>query len=89
MRLSWPQHLQAARLIELSGEEQRGQALGLMGISLLLLLEDLLDLEAAQSVARRPPLRETPARHQQGAGPQADPGAAQSLRRQNPEPPSN
>lgn len=51
MRLSWPQHLQAARLIELSGEEQRGQALGLMGISLLLLLEDLLDLEAAQSAA--------------------------------------
>ena len=42
MRFSWPQHLQAARLIESAGAEQQGTALALMGIALLLLAEDLL-----------------------------------------------
>jgi hypothetical protein len=45
MRLSWPQHLQAARTIELSGDQHRGTSLALMGLSLLLLAEDLLELE--------------------------------------------
>jgi len=43
MRLSWPQHLQASRTIELAGDGQRGMALALLGISLLILAEDLLD----------------------------------------------
>ncbi|MEB3247127.1 MAG: hypothetical protein VKJ63_04620 [Synechococcus sp.] len=45
MRLSWPQHLQASRAIELAGEGQRGMAFALMGISLLILAEDLLAAE--------------------------------------------
>ena len=46
MRLSWPQHLQAARTIELTGDQHRGTSLALMGLSLLLLAEDLLELES-------------------------------------------
>ncbi|WP_216904077.1 hypothetical protein [Synechococcus sp. CCY 9618] len=42
MRLSWPEHLQTARLLELSGDDQRGTSLALMGIALLLLAQDLL-----------------------------------------------
>jgi len=42
MRLSWPQHLQASRTIEAAGPAQRGMALALMGVSLLILAEDLL-----------------------------------------------
>ncbi|MGL6133231.1 MAG: hypothetical protein ACRC1L_03460 [Prochlorococcaceae cyanobacterium] len=42
MRLSWPEHLQTARTLELSGDEQRGTALALMGVALLLLSQDLL-----------------------------------------------
>jgi hypothetical protein len=42
MHLSWPEHLQTARTLELSGDEQRGTALALMGIALLLLAQDLL-----------------------------------------------
>ncbi len=35
MRLSWPQHLQASRTVELAGESERGMALALMiGIQL-------------------------------------------------------
>jgi hypothetical protein len=48
MRLSWPQHLQASRTIELAGDGQCGMALALMGISLLILAEDLLDSEWAE-----------------------------------------
>lgn len=44
MRLSWPQHLQASRSVEMAGEDQRGMAMALMGISLLVLAQDLLDL---------------------------------------------
>lgn len=46
MRLSWPQHLQTARTLELSGPSERGTALALMGVSLLLLAQDLLDEQA-------------------------------------------
>lgn len=45
MRLSWPDHLQTARTIGLTGDEQRGTALALMGIALLLLAQDLLAQE--------------------------------------------
>lgn len=47
MRLSWPQHLQTARLLESASESQCGLALALMGMSLLILAEDLLESEAA------------------------------------------
>jgi hypothetical protein len=43
MRLSWPQHLEASRTLERAGDGQRGMALALMGISLLILAEDLLE----------------------------------------------
>lgn len=46
MRLSWPQHLQASRTIEKAGTEQHGMALALMGISLLILMQDLLESES-------------------------------------------
>jgi hypothetical protein len=42
MQLSWPEHLQNARLLELAPQGERGTALALMGISLLLLAQDLL-----------------------------------------------
>lgn len=45
MRLSWPQHLQASRSVELASKDQRGMAMALMGISLLVLAQDLLDLD--------------------------------------------
>jgi hypothetical protein len=45
MRLSWPEHLQTARLLELSGDDHRGMSLALMGIALLLLAQDLLAQE--------------------------------------------
>ena len=41
MRLSWSQHLIAARTFELSGREQTGTSLALMGMALLMLLQDL------------------------------------------------
>jgi hypothetical protein len=53
MRLSWPQHLQASRTVELAGESQQGTALALMGMSLLILAEDLLDSEQAASHSKR------------------------------------
>ena len=43
MRLTWPQHLQAARALELAADTQRGYALALMGMALLILAEDLLE----------------------------------------------
>lgn len=45
MRLTWPQHLETARTLELSGDGQRGEALALMGVALLMLAQDLLDQE--------------------------------------------
>jgi hypothetical protein len=53
MRLSWPQHLQASRTVERAGESQRGMALALMGMSLLILAEDLLESEQASSPVER------------------------------------
>jgi len=51
MRLSWPEHLQTARALELSGDEQRGTALALMGVALLLLSQDLLAQQLGQPAA--------------------------------------
>jgi hypothetical protein len=45
MRLTWPQHLETARTLELTGDSQRGEAIALMGIALLMLAQDLLDQE--------------------------------------------
>jgi hypothetical protein len=47
MRLSWPQHLETSRTLERAGDAERGMALALMGISLLILAEDLLASEQA------------------------------------------
>lgn len=52
MRLSWPQHLEVSRTLELSAEGDRGLALALMGVSLLILAEDLLAGEHAVSENR-------------------------------------
>ena len=45
MRLSWSQHLAAARTLELAGREETGTALALMGMALVMLLQDLQDLQ--------------------------------------------
>lgn len=42
MRLTWPQHLEVSRTVERAALEQRGAALALMGMSLLILAQDLL-----------------------------------------------
>ncbi|MEB3156730.1 MAG: hypothetical protein VKO26_04755 [Cyanobacteriota bacterium] len=52
MRLTWPEHLQTARTLELTADDQRGEALALMGIALLVLAQDLLDQELDASVSR-------------------------------------
>ena len=41
MRLSWSQHLSAARTLQMVGDDQAGTALALMGMALLMLLQDL------------------------------------------------
>ncbi len=41
MRFTWSQHLSAARTLGHAGRENSGTALALMGIALLLLLQDL------------------------------------------------
>ncbi len=53
MRLTWPEHLQTARTLELTAEDQRGEALALMGMALLVLAQDLLEqeIEAAPSLS--------------------------------------
>jgi hypothetical protein len=53
MRLNWPQHLQTARMLEAAADSERGLALALMGVSLLILAEDLLQLEQAPSSQQR------------------------------------
>ena len=45
MRLSWAQHLQAARTLQLNSDADLGGSLCLMGMALLMLSEDLLELE--------------------------------------------
>ncbi len=56
MRLSWPQHLEASRTLELVGERQRGIALALMGVSLLILAEDLLESQVGSPPPDEDPL---------------------------------
>lgn len=41
MRFTWSQHLSAARTVGHAGQENSGTALALMGVALLLLLQDL------------------------------------------------
>lgn len=41
LRYTWAQHQQAARTIAQSATQSRGTALALMGIALLLLIQDL------------------------------------------------
>jgi len=53
MRLTWPEHLQASRTVELAGESERGTALALMAMSLLILAEDLLESEQLSSESAR------------------------------------
>ena len=53
MRLSWPQHLQVSRTIELAADNHRGMALALMGLSLLMLAEDLLESERCRPSDRQ------------------------------------
>lgn len=48
MRLSWPQHLQASRTLGHAGDGSRGVSLALMGMALLMLAQDLLDLELSE-----------------------------------------
>ncbi|QBE69429.1 hypothetical protein SynWH8101_1847 [Synechococcus sp. WH 8101] len=45
MRLSWSQHLQAARTLETSRSADLGTSFALMGMALLMLSEDLLAQE--------------------------------------------
>jgi hypothetical protein len=47
MRLSWSQHLQAARILEISSSADLGVSFALMGLALLMLSEDLLAQEKA------------------------------------------
>lgn len=53
MRLSWPQHLEASRTLERAGDGQRGMALALVGISLLILVEDLLESQLSDEPPSR------------------------------------
>lgn len=53
MRLTWSEHLQTARTLELTGDAHRGEALALMGVALLLLAQDLLDQGAQPSSTER------------------------------------
>lgn len=53
MRLSWPEHLQTARTVELSSDRERGTALALMGVALLLLAQDLLEQECVAAAPER------------------------------------
>jgi hypothetical protein len=51
MRLSWSQHLAAARTLELTGSEQTGTALALMGMAIVMLLQDLQPMTSSESSA--------------------------------------
>jgi len=51
MRLNWSQHLAAARTLELAGREQTGTALALMGMALVMLLQDLQSMTTSESSA--------------------------------------
>lgn len=45
MRLTWSQHLQAARTLEIHADADLGCSLCLMGMALLMLAEDLFEQE--------------------------------------------
>ena len=47
VHLRWPQHLQCSRTLALAADEQRGMALALMGVGLLMAVRDLLDQSTA------------------------------------------
>lgn len=47
MRLSWSDHLNTARTLELVGRDHTGSALALMGIAVLMLLQDLEQMPEA------------------------------------------
>jgi membrane protease subunit (stomatin/prohibitin family) len=47
MRLSWSDHLNTARTLELAGRDHTGSALALMGVALLMLLQDLEQMPEA------------------------------------------
>ena len=49
MRFTWTEHLSAARTLGHAGQENSGTALALMGVALLLLLQDLSDNGQANS----------------------------------------
>jgi hypothetical protein len=51
MRFSWTEHLSAARTLGHAGQDNSGTALALMGVALLLLLQDLSDNGQAGSAA--------------------------------------
>jgi hypothetical protein len=53
MRLTWPEHLQTARTLELAGDAHRGEALALMGVALLVLAQDLLEQDGQPSTPER------------------------------------
>lgn len=53
MRLSWPQYLETSRVIESTRESHQGTALALMGMALLMLAQDLLELERNQARSGR------------------------------------
>ncbi len=50
MRLSWADHLGVSRTLAISDHPHRGTAMALMGVALIVLLQDLLDQEANQSM---------------------------------------
>lgn len=52
MRLTWSQHLQAARTLESNNDADLGTSLALMGLALLMLSEDLLAQEQTCVQAR-------------------------------------
>lgn len=52
MRLTWSQHLQAARTLESSDDADLGTSFALMGLALLMLSEDLLAQEQVCVQAR-------------------------------------
>ena len=51
MRFTWTEHLSAARTLGHAGQENSGTALALMGVALLLLLQDLSDNGQVNSAA--------------------------------------
>jgi len=51
MRLTWAQHWQAARMLQSHGETDLSGSLCLMGMALLMLAEDLLELEMVECLS--------------------------------------